>query len=95
MGLLFGVLLNMIQLMYMWARPETALELHEIDKLAYMRVTPNIGMLFPGIAHLREMVNKANVQMEFKLPVVIDCTKFTGFDYSAAQVYYMGWNTNS
>lgn len=86
MGLLFGVLLNTLQLMYMWARPETTFEMHEMDNLPCIRVTPTIGLFFPGISHLREMVNKANATMELNLPVVIDCSKFTGFDYSAAQV---------
>ncbi|KAG4065876.1 hypothetical protein HA402_012554 [Bradysia odoriphaga] len=85
MGLLFGVLLNILQLMYAWARPEILLEMHTVDDVPYLRVTPKVGMLFPGIDHLREMVIKANATMKSKQPVVIDCSKFTGFDHSAAE----------
>lgn len=86
MGLLFGVLLNILQLMYTWARPEILLEMHTIDDVPYLRVTPNVGMLFPGVDHLREMVIKANASMKSKQPVVIDCIKFTEFDHTAAEV---------
>lgn len=85
-GLLFGVVLNVLNLLYMWARPETTLKIEEIENMQYIRVTPNIGMFFPGIDHLRQMVNKALFAADFKVPVVIECIKFTGLDYTAAQV---------
>lgn len=86
MGLMFGIVLNILQLMYTWARPDILLEMHTIADVPYLRVTPNIGMLFPGIDHLREMVIKANAAMKSRQPVVIDCGKFTRFDHSAAEV---------
>lgn len=85
-GLLCGVVLNVLNLLYMWARPETTLKIEEIDNMQYIQVTPNIGMFFPGIDHLRQMVNKALFAADFKVPVVIECIKFTGLDYTAAQV---------
>lgn len=85
-GLLFGVVLNVVHLLYMWARPETSLNIEEIDSMQYIRVTPNIGMFFPGIDHLREMINKALFAADFKIPVVIECQKLIGLDYTAAQV---------
>ncbi|KAJ6637083.1 Sodium-independent sulfate anion transporter [Pseudolycoriella hygida] len=84
-GLLFGVMLNVLHLLYMWARPETTLKIEEIENMQYIKVAPNIGMFFPGIDHLKQMVNKALSAADFKVPVVIDCTKFTGLDYTAAQ----------
>lgn len=73
----------------MWARPQTIVKIAELDNMQYIKVTPNVGMFFPGIDHLREKVNKASRAAEFKVPVVIDCIKFNGLDYTAAQVSQM------
>lgn len=85
LGLLFGIALNILHLLYMWARPETILKIDEIDNIQYIRIIPNVGMFFPGIDHLRQKVNKASEAAEYNVPVVMDCSKFTGLDYTSAQ----------
>lgn len=85
-GLLFGVVLNILHLLYMWARPDTSVKIDELDNMQYIRIVPNVGMFFPGIDHLRETVNKASAAADYKVPAVIDCTKFNGLDYTSAQV---------
>lgn len=85
-GLLFGVVLNILHLLYMWARPETIVKISELENMQYIRVAPNVGMFFPGIDHLREKVNKASFAAEYKVPCVVDCIKFNGLDYTSAQV---------
>lgn len=85
-GLLVGVALNILHLLYMWARPETIVKIAELDNMQYIKVAPNVGMFFPGIDHLREKVNKASMAAEYKVPVVVDCIKFNGLDYTSAQV---------
>lgn len=86
MGLLVGVVLNILQLLYLWARPETVVGVEHINTTPFIRVTPNIGMYYPSIVHIRELVNRALLTVEFKAPVVIECEKFAGLDYTAAQV---------
>lgn len=85
-GLLCGIVLNILHLLFMWARPETVVKIDELDNMQYIRIVPNVGMFFPGIDHLRETVNKAASAAEYKVPAVIDCTKFNGLDYTSAQV---------
>lgn len=85
-GLMCGIVLNVLHLIYMWARPETVVRIDELDGMQYIHVIPNVGMFFPGIDHLRETVNKAASAAEYKVPAVIDCTKFNGLDYTSAQV---------
>lgn len=85
LGLLFGVILNIMHLLYMWARPVTQLKIDEVDGMQYIRITPNLGMFFPGIDHLRERANMASESAEYQVPVLIDCSKFTGLDYTSAQ----------
>lgn len=53
--------------------------------MQYICVTPGNGIYFPAINHLRGKVLKAASQAEFKIPVVIDCHKVTGLDFTAAQ----------
>lgn len=85
-GLLCGIVLNILHLLYMWARPDTIVKISELDNMQYIRIVPNVGMFFPGIDHLRETVNKASSAAEYKVPAVIDCIKFNGLDYTSAQV---------
>lgn len=70
----------------MWARPETTIKIHEIENMQYIRITPNAGMFFPGIDNLRERANKSSSAANYQVPVVIDCVRFIGLDYTAAQV---------
>lgn len=85
-GLMCGIVLNILHLIFMWARPETVVRIDELDGMQYIHIIPNVGMFFPGIDHLRETVNKAAAAAEYKVPAVIDCTKFNGLDYTSAQV---------
>lgn len=78
--------MNILQLLFLWARPETAVEMQEVNNTPFLKVSPNIGLFYPSIVHLREMVNKALLVVEFKVPVVVECEKFAGLDYTAAQV---------
>ena len=57
----------------------------QIDDMQYICVTPGNGIYFPAINHLRSKVLKAATQAEFKIPVVIDCHKVTGLDFTSAQ----------
>lgn len=52
--------------------------------MQYMCVTPGNGIYFPAITHLRAKVLRAAAEFELKMPVVIDCHKVNGLDYTAA-----------
>ncbi|KNC32051.1 hypothetical protein FF38_04835, partial [Lucilia cuprina] len=84
-GLFVSIIINVLHLLFLWARPEIAVKIKEIDDMQYICVTPGNGIYFPAINHLRAKVLKAAAQAEFKIPVVIDCHKVTGLDFTAAQ----------
>ncbi|XP_059610038.1 sodium-independent sulfate anion transporter-like [Phlebotomus argentipes] len=84
-GLLVGVALTCFHLLSMWARPKTTVKVEELDGNQYIRITPNAGLYFPGIDYLRERTNRATAAAEFHVPVVIDCSKFTGLDFTSAK----------
>lgn len=85
-GLLCGVIVNIIYLLLMWARPKIKIYIHEIDNIQYIRVFPTTGMFYPGVDNLREKIYVAAASSEYKVPVVIDCCKVTGLDYTSAKV---------
>ncbi|XP_055386116.1 sodium-independent sulfate anion transporter-like [Condylostylus longicornis] len=84
-GLFFGIAVTAAYLLYLWARPKIRVKIGEINGMQYVHVTPNHGMYFPGIDHLRERTLKACIEAKFRIPVVIDCHNITGLDYTAAQ----------
>ncbi|XP_055699169.1 sodium-independent sulfate anion transporter-like isoform X2 [Phlebotomus papatasi] len=84
-GLLVGVALTCFHLLSMWARPKTSVKVEELEGNQYIRITPNAGLYFPGIDYLRERTNRATAAAEFHVPVVIDCSKFTGLDFTSAK----------
>jgi solute carrier family 26 (sodium-independent sulfate anion transporter), member 11 len=85
-GLLFGIFINIVHLLFIWARPDIQVKLEDVDSMQYISVTPNLGLYYPGVDHLREKVGKAILAAEFQVPVVIFCGKISGLDYSSAKV---------
>ncbi|XP_073847143.1 sodium-independent sulfate anion transporter [Musca autumnalis] len=84
-GLFVSLIINVAHLLFLWARPEISIRIQEVDDMQYICVTPGNGIYFPAINHLRAKVLKAAIQAEFQIPVVIDCHKVTGLDFTAAQ----------
>lgn len=85
-GLLCGVVVNIIYLLHMWARPKIQIKINDIDNIQYIRVFPSAGMFYPGVDNLREKIYVAASASDYKVPVVIDCSKVTGLDYTSAKV---------
>lgn len=52
-----------------------------------MVVEPRCGLFFPSVDHVRNQVSKASMgPAQGSVMVVIDCSHFTGVDYSAVKV---------
>lgn len=56
--------------------------MHDME---YILVSPSNGLYFPAINYFREKILRAYTKAETKIPVVIDCHKISGLDYTAAQ----------
>uniref|UniRef100_A0A1A9W494 SLC26A/SulP transporter domain-containing protein n=1 Tax=Glossina brevipalpis TaxID=37001 RepID=A0A1A9W494_9MUSC len=84
-GLFVSIIINVLHLLYLWARPEITVKIEDIDDMQYICVTPGNAIYFPAINHLRGKVLKATAQAKQRIPVVIDCHKITGLDFTAAQ----------
>lgn len=86
LGLLFGILLDMSTLLYVWARPNTNRSIEFINNRGFIRIVPSVGMFYPGVDSLRERVNRSAVSVNYQMPLVIDCSQFIGLDYTSSQV---------
>merc|ERR1712083_624291 len=52
--------------------------------LTYLSVKPDQGIVFPSVNYIRETWAKAGVRQS-SLPVVIDCSKISQTDFTAAE----------
>ncbi|XP_050321114.1 sodium-independent sulfate anion transporter [Bactrocera neohumeralis] len=84
-GLLVSIIVTVLHLLFMWAHPQISVKIEEVNELQYIRITPVGVIYFPAINHLRAKVMKACERVHFSLPVVMDCHKITGIDFTAAQ----------
>ncbi|XP_054742797.1 sodium-independent sulfate anion transporter [Anastrepha obliqua] len=84
-GLLVSIIVTVLHLLFLWAHPGISVHVEEINEFQFIRVTPTGVIYFPAINHLRAKVLKACERVNFSLPVVMDCHKITGLDFTAAQ----------
>ncbi|EDV90563.1 sodium-independent sulfate anion transporter [Drosophila grimshawi] len=85
MGILVGIGINVIFILYQAARPKLRIEtLSTPGGQRYLMLTPDRCLIFPSMEFVRKVINKQGVKST--LPVVIDCTHIYGADFTAAKV---------
>ncbi|XP_018330805.1 sodium-independent sulfate anion transporter isoform X2 [Agrilus planipennis] len=85
-GILIGVGINIIFLLYPSARPTIHVEKKTIvdSGIEYILVTPGNSLYFPAIEFIKSSVVKAGLSSSH-LPVVVDCRFILGVDFTAAK----------
>ncbi|XP_050432664.1 sodium-independent sulfate anion transporter-like isoform X2 [Adelges cooleyi] len=84
-GVLIGIGLNLVSILYHAARPKILIEVHKTrDGISYLMVTPDRCLVFPSVDYVRNLVVKHSLKRD--LPVVIDCSHIYGADFTAAKV---------
>ncbi|XP_021699412.1 sodium-independent sulfate anion transporter isoform X2 [Aedes aegypti] len=84
-GILVGIGLNVIFILYHAARPKLHLDqLITPCGIKYLMLTPDRSLIFPSSDFVRNLINKHGLKNQ--TPVVIDCTHIYGADFTAAQV---------
>lgn len=57
----------------------------------YVKVAPRSGLFFPSVDHVRTQVTKtALLAANGTAPVVVDCSHFSGIDFTASKVLHKG-----
>ncbi|KAH8340585.1 hypothetical protein KR059_001670 [Drosophila kikkawai] len=84
-GILIGVGLNVIFILYHAARPKLTTELLTTQSgVEYSMITPDRCLIFPSVDYVRNLVNKQSMRQN--LPVVIDASHVYGADFTTATV---------
>ncbi|XP_050307293.1 sodium-independent sulfate anion transporter-like isoform X2 [Anthonomus grandis grandis] len=84
-GILVGIGLNLLFILYHAARPKISIEkLTTHEGTEYLILTPDRCLIFPSTDYVRNLVTKHSIRQG--IPVVIDCTHIYGADYTAATV---------
>ncbi|XP_013199998.1 sodium-independent sulfate anion transporter [Amyelois transitella] len=87
LGILAGVAVNVVLLLYPSARPQLEAEIiTNPSGFSYLLVTVGNSLYFPGVEYIRQYVERAaKKQGGCSMPVVIDCRYVLGADFTAAK----------
>ncbi|KAJ8916083.1 hypothetical protein NQ315_004449 [Exocentrus adspersus] len=84
-GILVGIGVNLLFILYHAARPKITVEKLKTNiGTEYLLLTPDRCLIFPSVDYVRNLVTKHSIRQG--VPVVIDCTHIYGADYTAATV---------
>ncbi|XP_045582275.2 sodium-independent sulfate anion transporter isoform X2 [Procambarus clarkii] len=88
-GILVGAGINLAILLFGIARPKVKTDIikkQDGDEPAYVVVEPTNGLFYPSVEYVRATVSKAGLTTgQGSLTVVVDCSHFTGIDFTAAK----------
>ncbi|KAK9500658.1 hypothetical protein O3M35_001883 [Rhynocoris fuscipes] len=85
-GMLIGVIISLMQLIYKWARPGISVETTKCNSGTYKTITPQNDLYFPSVDYISSFIMKNSCSNDGNvLPVLIDCSKIKGSDYSTAK----------
>lgn len=84
-GILIGIGLNLISILYHAARPKISMDIHKSrGGVEYLLLTPDRCLIFPSVDYVSALVTKHSIKQG--IPVVIDCSHIYGADFTAAKV---------
>ncbi|XP_067006365.1 sodium-independent sulfate anion transporter [Anabrus simplex] len=86
-GILVGVGINIVFLLYPSARPNVHVEKAMSQSGSeYLLVTPANSLYFPAVDFIRSSVGRAGIKQGYShLPVIVDCRYVLGADFTAAK----------
>lgn len=88
LGILVGVVSDILLLLYYTARPNIIIEKIDLDRYnSYIKISPASSLLFPSGEYIRNKIMKYDIQFaKEEKTVVIDCSKVSKTDFTAAKV---------
>lgn len=87
-GVLVGIGLNLMSILYHAARPKISIQEHKTRAgIKYLMLTPDRCLVFPSADYVRNLVTKHSLKRD--MPVVVDCSHVYGADFTAAKVIEM------
>ncbi|XP_034248094.1 sodium-independent sulfate anion transporter-like isoform X2 [Thrips palmi] len=87
-GLVLGMALDLTRLLHVWARPRLTITICCEGGGEYILVRPSLGLLFPGVDTLRQLVDEAGLhEGQGTLPVVVDCAPILAMDFTGVKAF--------
>ncbi|XP_075231787.1 sodium-independent sulfate anion transporter-like [Lycorma delicatula] len=84
-GLLSGIMLSLLHLIYLWAYPKITSEVCVVcNGQKYVLLHLDKGLYFPSLGRLRNTILELRLKEQVNI-VVIDCTYFSGMDFTATK----------
>ncbi|XP_075146844.1 sodium-independent sulfate anion transporter isoform X2 [Haematobia irritans] len=80
MGLLYGIILNMIFVLLRLGNPKLEIKLKNCNNITYVHVKPLSDIYFSGVDNLRTEIRSACLMYRYDFPIVLDCSRFMLFD---------------
>uniref|UniRef100_A0A146LEK3 Sodium-independent sulfate anion transporter n=1 Tax=Lygus hesperus TaxID=30085 RepID=A0A146LEK3_LYGHE len=88
LGLLFGVIVGLVTLIFKWARPKIDVLRTKTSMGEYIIIRPDLGIFFPSVDYISTYIVKlADEDREEKKPILIDCRDIRDTDYTAAKSF--------
>ncbi|KAB7494487.1 Sodium-independent sulfate anion transporter [Armadillidium nasatum] len=87
-GILLGIGVNLLIMLFKIATPTVRVEHATFPRgnCPFILVTPNNGMLYPNVMHIKTIILKAGLKEgNGTRPVVIDCSHIIDFDYTSCK----------
>lgn len=87
-GILVGVGVQIVFILYHAARPSVVLEVQELHEgKRFLWASPDRALTFPSVNYVRNVINKAATRAAAgdMMPVVLDCTHISSADFTAAK----------
>lgn len=58
----------------------------QYEDIKYVKISPTLGILYPGVDHLRGFINKVGNEYNYVNYILIDSSKIVSLDYTAIKV---------
>uniref|UniRef100_A0A1A9WJC3 SLC26A/SulP transporter domain-containing protein n=1 Tax=Glossina brevipalpis TaxID=37001 RepID=A0A1A9WJC3_9MUSC len=80
MGLLYGIILNMIFVLLRLGKPKLEVSLKKSNNLIYVHIKPMSDIYYTGVEMIRSEIRSACFLYRNDFPIVLDCSRFMLFD---------------
>ncbi|XP_071743295.1 sodium-independent sulfate anion transporter isoform X2 [Lepeophtheirus salmonis] len=85
-GILIGVGVSLLLLLYSSARPKVDVELMQIEDIKYLMISPHQALHFPSASYIRNFINEKTLENEEILPVVLNFSRINSTDFTLAKI---------
>ncbi len=89
LGMVIGISVNIVFILYMTSRPKTRISRHDVNGYEILLIEPNQSLVYTAAEHLKSKILKHSLSEEHKIStVVIDGHFIWSMDSTVARVNF-------